>query len=46
MTSRLEKFSEDEICARNEAVVETNTRKATNFSLTVFTRVGRKLFSS
>ena len=28
---------EDEICAINEAVVQTNTNKATNFGLSVFT---------
>ena len=37
MASRFEKFLEDKIWAINEAVVQTNTKKATNFSLTVFT---------
>ena len=37
MASRFETFSEDEICAINEAVVQTNTKKATNFGLSVFT---------
>ena len=36
MASRFEKFSEDETCAINEAVVQTNTKKATNFGLSVF----------
>ena len=36
MASRLKTFSEDEICAINEVVVQTNTKKATNFSLLVF----------
>ena len=40
-----EKFSEDEICAINEAVVQTNTKRATNSGLSVFTQLGRKLFS-
>ena len=37
MASRLETFSEDEICAINVAVIQTNTKKATNFGLSVFT---------
>ena len=37
MASRFETFSEDEICAINEAVVQTNTKKATNFGFSVFT---------
>ena len=36
MASRFETFSEDEICAINEAVVQKNTKKATNFGLSVF----------
>ena len=45
MASRFETFLEDEICAINEAVVQTNAKKATNFGLSVFRMVGRKLFS-
>ena len=37
MASRLKTFSEDEICAINEVVVQTNTKKATNFGLSVST---------
>ena len=37
MASRFETFWEDEICAINEAVVQTSTKKATNFGLSVFT---------
>ena len=37
MASCFETFPEDEICATNEAVVQTNTKKATNFDLSVFT---------
>ena len=37
MASRFEIFSVDEICAINEAVEQTNTTKATNFGLSVFT---------
>ena len=37
MTSRFETFSEDEIGAINEAFVQTRTKKATNFGLSVFT---------
>ena len=37
MVSRFETFPEDEICAINEAFVQTNTKKATNFGLSVFT---------
>ena len=37
MASRFETFSEDGICAMNEAVVQTYTKKATKFGLSVFT---------
>ena len=37
MASHFEIFLEDEICAINEAVAQTNTKKATNFGLSVFT---------
>ena len=37
MASRFETFSKGEICAINEAVVQTNTKKVTNFGLAVFT---------
>ena len=38
MASRFEAFLEDEICALNEAFVQTNTKKkTTNFGLPVFT---------
>ena len=37
MGSRFEKFAEDGIWAINEEVVQTNTKKATNISLSVFT---------
>ena len=37
MASRFETFFEDDILAINEAVVETNTKKATHFGLSVFT---------
>ena len=37
MASRSKTFSEDEIWAITEAVVQTNTKKATNFGLLVFT---------
>ena len=37
MASCRETFSEDEICDINKAVVQTNTKKATNFSLSVLT---------
>ena len=37
MASRFATFSEDEICAINEGVVQTNTKKATDFGLSVFT---------
>ena len=37
MASRFETFSEDGICAINVAVIHTNTKKATNFGLSVFT---------
>ena len=37
MASHLETFSEDEICAINIAVVQTNIKKVTNFCLSVLT---------
>ena len=37
MASSFETFSKDEICAINEAVVQKNTKKATNFGFSVFT---------
>ena len=37
MASTFGTFSEDEICAINIAVVQTSTKKATNFGLSVFT---------
>ena len=37
MDSCLETLSDDEICAINEAIVQTNTKKARNFGLSVFT---------
>ena len=37
MESHFETFSEDKICAINEEVVQTNTKKVTNFGLSVFT---------
>ena len=37
MASPFQEFSEDEIWAINGAVVQTNTKKATNFGLSVFT---------
>ena len=37
MAPRFETFSEDEIWPINETVVQTNTKKATNFGLSVFT---------
>ena len=39
MASCFETFSEDEICAINEAVVQKNTKRATTFGLSVF--IGR-----
>ena len=39
MASCFETFSEEEICAINEALVQTNTKTATNFGLSVF--IGR-----
>ena len=36
MTSRFETFLENEISPINEAVVQTNTKKAMNFGLSVF----------
>ena len=44
MASRFETFSEHEMKI-NEAVVQTNNKKATNFALSVSTGIGRKLFS-
>ena len=37
MASRFETFSKDEIWALNEVVVQTTTKKATNFGLSVLT---------
>ena len=37
MASRFETFSEDKICLINVAVIQTNTKKATNFGLSTFT---------
>ena len=37
MASRFERFSKDEIWVLNEAVVQTTTKKATNFGLSVLT---------
>ena len=37
MVSRFETFSGDGICAINEAVVQTYTKKTTKFGLSVFT---------
>ena len=37
MVSRFQTFSNDEIWAKNEAVVQTDTKKATNFGLSVLT---------
>ena len=37
MASRFEAFSEDEIWAIDEAVLQTNTEKATILGLSVFT---------
>ena len=37
MASHFKTFSEDENPAINKAVVQTNTKKATNFGLSVFT---------
>ena len=42
MVSHFETFLEDEIWAINEAVGQTNTKKATNFGLLVFTGTGTK----
>ena len=44
MASRFEAFSEDEICAIDEAVLQTNTKKATILACQCLL-VGRKLFS-
>ena len=41
----LRDISEHEIWTINEAVVQTNTKKATNFASSVSTGMGRKLFS-
>ena len=37
MASRFETFSKDEICFINVAVIQTNTKMATKFGLSVFT---------
>ena len=37
MVSGFETFSEDRICAISVAVIQTNTKKVTNFGLSVFT---------
>ena len=37
MASRFETFSKDVMCAINEAVLQTNTKKATSFGFSVFT---------
>ena len=37
MASCFETFSEDEICAINEAVVQTNTKRAKNVGFSEFT---------
>ena len=37
MASHLETFSEDEICAINIAVLQTNIKKATNFCMSLLT---------
>ena len=37
MESHFERFSEDKICVINEEVVQTNTKRVTNFGLSVFT---------
>ena len=37
MASRFAPFSENEICAINDAVAQTNTKKAMKFGLSVFT---------
>ena len=37
MASRLETFSEDEIWAINETVVQTNNKTATNFGFSLLT---------
>ena len=39
MASCFDTFSEDEICAINEAVVQINTKRATNFGFSGF--IGR-----
>ena len=39
MASSFETFSEDEICAINEAVVQTNTKRTKNFGFSEF--IGR-----
>ena len=44
MASRFETFSKDEIWALNEVVVQTTTKKATNFGLSVLTGRQRILF--
>ena len=37
MASRFDTFSKDEIRAINEAAIQTNTKKATNFGWSLFT---------
>ena len=37
MASHFKTFLKDEICVTNEAVLQRNTKKATNFGLSVFT---------
>ena len=44
MASRHETFSGNDICAINEEVFQTNTKKATNFGLSVFTGRSRIIF--
>ena len=44
MASRLETFSEDKIWAIFEAVIQINTKKATNVGLTVFTGTQKIVF--
>ena len=44
MASHFKTFSEDEICAVNEAVLQTNTKKAMNFGLSVFSGRQRIIF--
>ena len=44
MASHFETFLKDEICVINEAVLQRNTKKATNFGLSVFTGRQRIIF--